>query len=203
MTSQFAQFVPVAKAIGDLLSPCAEVVIHDIKQNKIVFIFNNFSKRKVGDNSLLDETINWQLEDQTTGIYEKLNWNGKKLKSITAVLKNQNDQIFGLMCINLDVSHLEQAKNFIEVFLKPSAIIPQPDTLFTHDWQERINQYVHHYLRERNLSLPNLNKQEKQSLVLHLQEKGAFEGKNAANFVANVLNLSRATIYNYLSKKEN
>jgi predicted transcriptional regulator YheO len=46
-----------------------------------------------------------------------------------------------------------------------------------------------------------LNKEKKKALVVALHREGAFTAKNAANYVADVLDLSRATIYNYL--KEN
>jgi len=34
-----------------------------------------------------------------------------------------------------------------------------------------------------------------------LKKEGAFETKNAASYVADVLQISRATVYNYLKEK--
>jgi predicted transcriptional regulator YheO len=49
-----SRFNPVADAIAKLLHPFAEVVIHDLKKDTIVYIANPYSGRKVGDPSLLD-----------------------------------------------------------------------------------------------------------------------------------------------------
>ena len=43
-----------------------------------------------------------------------------------------------------------------------------------------------------------LSKDKKQELIKALYREGAFKAKNAATYVADVLHLSRATIYNYL-----
>lgn len=64
--------------ISRLLSPYAEVVIHDIIENKIAAIYHPFSKRRVGDPSLLiQEDIN--LLNDCIGPYEKKNGMVRKL----------------------------------------------------------------------------------------------------------------------------
>lgn len=40
----------------------------------------------------------------------------------------------------------------------------------------------------------------KKELIDHLYKIGAFTGKNAAKYIAQVIKVSRATVYNYLSK---
>src|ERR1700677_4483769 len=103
MQKTIKRFLPTAEAIQRLLDPYAEVVIHDIKRNKIAAIFHPFSKRRVGNPSLLTPEEMSGLED-CIGPYEKLNWNGNKLKSISSVIRDETDQIVGLLCINLDIS---------------------------------------------------------------------------------------------------
>ena len=51
MKSELKQAVAMAEAFARLLHPFAEVVIHDLKKDQIVAIYNPFSKRKVGDSS--------------------------------------------------------------------------------------------------------------------------------------------------------
>ncbi|WP_371923148.1 helix-turn-helix domain-containing protein [Legionella sp. 27cVA30] len=48
------------------------------------------------------------------------------------------------------------------------------------------------------LTFDTLNRKEKKALVIHLHRVGAFSGKNSAQYIAEILNVSRATIYNYL-----
>ena len=152
-----------AEAIQRLLHPYAEVVVHDLQLDQIVAIYHPFSKRRVGDASLFSAEEKKQfIVEKCIGPYEKTNWDGKKLKSISSIIHDENDKAVGML------------------------------------W---INQYVHSYLQEHGLTLEYLSRPEKKSLIFHLQEVGAFTGKNAAQYVAQVLKISRATVYNYLAEK--
>ena len=95
---------------------------------------------------------------------------------------------------------VENAKAALDLFLSPSKLIPQPDSLFRDDWQERINTFLHAWLRERQLSLNLLTRDHKRELVLALHAEGAFKGKSASNYVANVLGMGRATVYKHLKE---
>jgi predicted transcriptional regulator YheO len=50
------------------------------------------------------------------------------------------------------------------------------------------------------LSLNLLTRDHKRELVLALHAEGAFKGKSASNYVANVLNMGRATVYKHLKE---
>jgi predicted transcriptional regulator YheO len=79
--------------------------------------------------------------------------------------------------------------------------VEKPAILFKDDWRERVNIYVTDYLKKEGLTLQTLDKEQKQELVHALYRVGAFESKNAANYIADVLQISRATLYNYLKTK--
>ena len=80
--------------------------------------------------------------------------------------------------------------------IKPAT--ERPDFLFKNDWREKINIYVSTYLKQHALRLESLDKAEKRKLLLALHNEGAFNTKNAASYIADVLQISRATVYNYL-----
>lgn len=90
MKPEISIFLNVAKAISKLLHPFAEVVIHDLEKDQVIAIFNPLSKREVGDLSYLDR-IDFDRKGKMPDIigpYEKLNFDGRKLKSISIVIKN-------------------------------------------------------------------------------------------------------------------
>ena len=198
--SPFQSFIPVAEAIAGLLHPHGEVVIHDLKTETIMAIFSSFSKRKTGDESLLEEGHDFDQGPNVLGPYPKINWDGRKLKSITAVLRDEKGRAAGLVCINLDISVFDQFQNLAKAFLNTAELTEQPASLFEDDWREKINTYVDHYLRGKSKTLSGLLNAERKDLVLLLHKEGAFKGKNAAAYVGNILDLSRATVYNYLNK---
>jgi len=85
------QYLNIAKALEQLFYPQLEVVIHDIKQKKVVYIGNNFSNRELGDDSVLDD-ISFEKSKKIIGPYEKINYDGKILKSISIVLEEKNEK---------------------------------------------------------------------------------------------------------------
>src|SRR5476649_1349485 len=123
-------FLPTAEAIQRLLHPHAEVVVHDIKQNKIAAIYHPFSKRRVGDASLFTGHEEMATLEDCIGPYEKINWNGKKLKSVSSVIRDNNKIDVGMLCINLDVSMFEKFNKLISEFINLDQLIPQPTPLF-------------------------------------------------------------------------
>jgi len=201
MKTALKKHFATAEAIARLLHPYAEVLIHNVKQNKIAVIYNNFSKRKAGNGSLLDNEEILTQPIEVWGPYEKINWDGKRLKSITSAIRDDDGKLIGLLCINLDLSVLEKYQLLIESFIGSIKTSKQPEVLFKDDWRERVNQSIHHYLKKHQLNLNTLTAAQKQQIIHHLYAQGAFDGKNTANYIAQVLGISRATVYNYLQKK--
>lgn len=194
-----SRYQSIADAIATLFYPYAEVVLHDLATQSVAYIANNFSKRELGDDSGLEELEN--TPDATViGPYEKLNWDGRKLRSISVVLRDDAGAALGMMCVNLDISVFEGARAALDLFLSSSKLVAQPALLFEDDWQERINRFIHGWLQQRQLSLSILSREHKRELVQALLREGAFRGKNAADYVANVLGMGRATVFKHLKE---
>lgn len=188
----------IADCIATLLFPHAEVIVHDLHSQTVVHIANNFSKRQLGDDSALDELPGDFDEVSSLGPYEKFNWNGQKIRSITSVLRDDDGHAEALLCINLNFSVLDQARDALNAFFQVSRLLPQPEALFRDDWQERINTFLRAWLAERQLALATLGMKDKRVLIEALYAEGAFDGRNAADYVANVLNMGRATVYKWV-----
>jgi predicted transcriptional regulator YheO len=155
----------IADSIATLLFPHAEVVLHDLQTQRVVHIANNLSRRQIGDDSALDELPSDAQSSQSIGPYEKLNWDGQRLRSITSILRDAQGQAVMALCINLNFSVLEQARDALNLFFQSSRIMPQPEALFRDDWQERINTFLHAWLHKNHLGLNSLRREEKRQLV--------------------------------------
>ncbi|CNH60257.1 helix-turn-helix transcriptional regulator [Yersinia pekkanenii] len=192
-----SRYQPIADAIATLFSPHAEVAIHDLASQTLVYIANNYSQRELGENANLSD-LQFDQHSQVIGPYQKRNWDGRQLRSISSVLRDDGGQPIGLLCINLDITVFESAKAALDMFLSGQQLQPQPDVLFQDDWQERINTYIHHWLQQQQLTLTSLNNVSRRILIEALYQQGAFNGKNAAGYVAKILSIGRATVYNHL-----
>lgn len=197
MIDPFAPHRPVAQAIAALLHPHAEVVIHDLKADRIVDIWNAFSHRRAGDDSLLGEDIELHLDRDVFGPYDKAGPDGARLKSITAALRDAAGRRIGLLCINVDVSQFDQAAKLLAAFT--SAEQPRPEAMFRQDWREQINLMIRAFLERRRKALKALDRAERIALIAELDAAGLFEARNAAPHVASAMAISRATVYALLN----
>ena len=184
-------------AIATLFFPYVEVIIHDLGVQSVIYITNNISKRELGDASALDN-IEFSRDESVFGPFEKLNWDGRRIRSVSIILRDDDGQPIGVICLNFNISVFDQARDALDMLIKGIQTIPQPAKLFQDDWQERINTFMHHWLQSNSLSLSTLNREHKRSLVHALYEEGAFNGKSSANYVANVLDMGRATVFKHL-----
>jgi len=183
-------YTPLCDALVLLLQPLVEVVIHDLKSGAICYINGGISKRGVGDPSLLDPEI---LEtDLDKIVYPKLNFDGRLVKSISVPLGDRF-----LVCMNCDVSIFETMQQWSAGFL---ASTPKPKSLFQNDWQEKLHIEIHGFLKGKNWSFETLTRPQKKLLVQHLFRLNVFGEKNAADYVADVLGMGRATIFKYLKE---
>lgn len=191
------QHAATAAAISTLLYPHAEVVLHDLETGLIAGIWNAFSGRKPGGESLVGNEIEDIGQGGVYGPYEKTGEDGRRLKSVTAVLKDDFGQALGLLCINMDVSHFDAAARLLAAFTGAAA--PRPPSLFAGDWREEINMALHDWLRSRGLALTALKKGDRVALVALLDQRGLFQTRNAVDHLASLIGTSRASIYNYLA----
>ncbi len=193
----FDAHIIFAQSFVRLLVPLAEVVIHDIATNSICFIEGCLSNRKVGDPSFLDVDLK-QLEQQIDQVvYPKVNFDGKLIKSVSLPIKD-GDYIIAIMCLNVDVSVFSQMQQLAQAFLLPSA--KQPETLFKNDWQEKVHQSLYQWLNEHHLQIESLTNVQKKRVVQEMYTQGAFHEKKAADYIASILRMSRASVFNYLKE---
>ncbi len=196
-TTHLTAFHGVCDAIALLLQPQAEVVLHDLATESVAYIANPFSRRDIGEPSLLHE-IDFRPEVRLIGPYEKINFDGRRLKSVSAVLRDVGGRAIGVLCINLDVTQLQSAIDLLALLTRVPPNEGQPAVLFKEDWHERINQYIHRWTGLHGTAIADMSRDQKRQLVLELASDGAFEGKHAAAYISRVLQMGRATVYNYL-----
>jgi D-arginine utilization repressor len=200
LAPELAGYAPVCDAIALLFQPYAEVVLHDLSTETVVYLSNPFSKRELGEPSLLHE-IDFKPSDIIIGPYEKVNWDGRRIKSVSAVLR-AHGKALGILCINVDVSHFHAVMQTLTALVAVPHSPEKPASLFKEDWHERINEYIQSWTRERGLTIAEMSRPQRQQLVTDLAGDGAFGGRNAAAYISRVLGLGRATVYNYLRKDQ-
>ncbi|CAM5563135.1 helix-turn-helix transcriptional regulator [Streptomyces avidinii] len=192
-------WAPVAQAVALLLGPYAEVVLHDPDTDRVLGIWNPMTSRGVGDPSLLGELDDLEPSAQDVfGPYEKLLVDGRRLTSVSAVLRDPQGRPSAVLCINLDRTPLEQAAAVLSAFGAPT--VQRPEPLFEQDWSERIQHIIGSYVRETGRPVERMTRQDRLAVLGRLEEARVFAVRRAAPVVAGALRVSRSTVYGLLAE---
>jgi predicted transcriptional regulator YheO len=192
------RLAPVCEAIARLLSPHAEVVLHDPATDSVLAVWNPLSRRTVGDPSLLGE-----LDELTPvgadvyGPYPKSLPDGRRLSSVSAVIRDGEGRPEAVLCVNVDRSAFDAAARILAAFAAPAT--EQPAALFARDWTEQLNETVANFVRDRGTTLDGLSKSDRQELVARLDEAGVFDQRRAVPTVARAIGVSRSAVYQLLA----
>ncbi|MDH6233122.1 putative transcriptional regulator YheO [Mesorhizobium soli] len=198
MPHALESYVAIADALALLLKPHAEVVLHDLERGTIFHMSGGLSLRQPGDPSLTEIEDVVSSNRRIFGPYAKTNFDGRKMRSVSAAISDRSGFPIGLFCINLDVSVFEAMRTLSRDFLCFADTEAKPSVLFETDWQEEVNDIVGQFLSDHRLSLNSMTAEHRASLAALLDARGLFEIRNAVPYIARVLNLSRATLYKTL-----
>lgn len=225
------QIVENYKQIAEFLHHCfldnCEIVIHDFTDinNSIVAIYNGeISSRGVGapvTDFALEIIKNKRYKEQNyIANYTTVTNKGKKLRSATFFIKNEEDELLGLLCINIDVSLYEETAKVLSRLIK-GPTTQQLTSLDEEEEQEMaygiqvkegietfsasVDEMVDTVIYKATTGMPveRLHSDEKMELVRILNEKGIFMLKGGVATAAKALAISEATVYRYLSKLKN
>lgn len=187
-----------ADGIAALLFPDLEAVVHDVRSGLIVHIANGFSRRKVGDASLICDLPELDKGLDVIGPYEKTGPNNQMLRSISIAARSEDGEIVALLCLNFDVTALSQVQKLLSGFvagMKPQA---RPDALFSADWREKLNDIVAAICTEKSVRRSDFGRTEIMLALVEARANGLFDIRNFVDYFAEYFDISRATVYNYL-----
>jgi predicted transcriptional regulator YheO len=195
----FRPYFAIGEAIATLFHPLVEVVLHDLRSGRIVRIWNCRTDRQAGDLSHLHRPQDQFSETQAIlGPYEKaLPFQGRT-KSITAGLRDVDNELIGFLCINLDVTLIDQATTMLTSFA--AAQMKRPEPIYRNDLQLHISYLVRDYSIEVNKPIDHLNKEQRVELVATVDRAGLFQARKSVELLAKAMHISRASVYNLLAE---
>jgi predicted transcriptional regulator YheO len=188
----------LASAVGDH----CEIVLHDFSDpgHSIVAIANgHITGRSVGDTlDVLGLQLLKKPPDGDLLNYRTISKDGKTLRSSSIFLRDEQGEIFGSLCINFDISAAMAGQDFLRSVIKFEAT--EVEERFEHSVDEVLDRLMHTAIASTGKTAAELNREEKIAVVEQLESKGAFLIRYSVNRVAEMLGMSKYTIYNYLDK---
>jgi predicted transcriptional regulator YheO len=179
-----------------------EVVLHDLRdpRHAIRAIENNLSGREVGDS--VTELGLARIEDpgypSVIQNYPNKFPDGRPAKSTSIGIKNSAGEYIAALCLNLDVSVLSPMTLALSNLVATDTEHREQalETLRDRNARE-LRQAVEELAAERAAPPRSLSRQDKKALVRQLHQDGYFDSRDAAQTIADLLGVSRATVYNY------
>ncbi|MFF7969839.1 PAS domain-containing protein [Streptomyces sp. NPDC007905] len=192
----------IAVALGRMFPGLCEVVLHDLRdpRHAIRVIENNLSGRGVGD-SATELGLARIADPQYPSViqnYPNRFPDGRPAKSTSIGIKGSSGQYIAALCLNLDVSVLSPVTLALSnLVATDTEHRDQPlETLRDRNARE-LRQAVEALAAERGGTPRSLSRETKKALVRQLHEDGYFDSRDAAQTIADLLGVSRATVYNY------
>jgi predicted transcriptional regulator YheO len=202
--------VAVARAIARTAGPRCEVVLHDYHEwrrsgSTIVWIENgHVTGRRVGG-----PTTNLGLEAMRSGDpspdrfdYRTRTRDGRVLRSSSIYFRNRAGELIGSLCVNLDISSYLEARSALDriVGAGSEGTETEVNETFADDIGEVLDALIQAAIARTGRTAGSLTRDDKVEIVRHLDEKGAFLVKRAAERIARALGISRVTAYAYLEE---
>jgi predicted transcriptional regulator YheO len=199
----FASLRPAMAAIVELLGPGCEVVLHDMADPdaSIVAIEGNVTGRCVGA-PLTDSGLASLRSPESGRVYSYVTAGegGRVIKSSSVFLSDDAGVIFGGLCINLDITPYLTFDRHLQTLLKPTE--EGPAQTFGSQVGEVLDSMVGDAMAEAGIPISLMQRAERLKHNRALDEKGAFVLKKAVPLVAELLGVSRHTIYSDLAEVE-
>jgi len=198
------RYIPIVKGIAGTFGHNCEVVLHDFSdlKNSIVIIENGKITGRNKNSSMMDHSIQQVKAGNTqrdTINYSGKGTDGRTIKSTTMFIRDDNEIVIGCLCINYDVTEFAIAKRAISEMLD----FGQDDEKI-EEGSKKINDVLKEVVQSKiddiGKPIAYLNKDEKVAIVHELDGQGVFLIKGAIDYVADILCVSRYTIYNYLDE---
>jgi len=209
-----ASFIPVIKGIAKTFGKDCEVLLHDASnlESSIVMIENgHVTGRKVGS-PMTDLGLYFLKSDlfkdtEFIANYQTESKNGKKLKSTSIFIRDDKKKIIGFLCINYALDHLSEFRKKIDDFCAVNREVDknvfnneEKEEIFTDNLDDLLERVFIKAREKVGKSIEKMQKDDKLEVVRYLQKKGVFLVKGNIDKIARKLNVSRYTVYNYLSE---
>lgn len=225
MNKYLKPYIPLVHFLGIALGPLVEIVLHDISlpNTSIIAIANNhISGRKVGGPStdlilrMLNDLKSNKNKTNFVANYSSQTKNNIKCKSSSYFIRDNENNLIGCLCININIGSVIEAQNILNLLINP---VTQPNILPSEalnsssqtDEDKQIFENLHESISDTintiidsstsyNIDLSKLSVTERIKLVGQLNEKGLFHLKGSVPAIAAKFKVSEPTIYRYLSK---
>ena len=203
MNSVLKNYFAVADIVAGTFGSRCEVVVHDLEQpdKSVIYVANgHVTGRKEGqtfDHLIKNVLLNDKFKDDSVINYLFETADGKRIRSSSSLIRDNDNNVVGMLCINYDITEHELIKKHLDAFLGVSTqerVVEEPD----RNVIEIIDGLILKIIGDSNVK--ELSRKRLIELVKFMDDKGIFLVKGAIDKVAELMGVSKVTIYSYLDE---
>ena len=196
-------YFAVADIIAGTFGNECEVVVHDLEQpdKSVIYVANgHVTGRKTGqtfDHLVKYVLLSEQFKDDRVINYMFETTDGKRIRSSSSLIRDNDNNVVGMLCINYDITGYELMKKRLDAFLGVAVeekVVEEPDRNVIEIIDSLILKII------GNSDVKELSRKRLIELVKFMDDKGIFLVKGAIDKVAELMGVSKVTIYSYLDE---
>lgn len=206
-----AAYRPAMRAMAAAGGPGCEVVLHDLSaddpdlDHTIIAIENgHVTGRAVGgpSTSLGASVIHNQGADHDAYGYRGFTSDGRQLRCSSIYLRNRGGKIIAALCMNVDVSALQQARALLDGLMPQASAdsSDEPSEFFGQDLVAVMDAMVSDAIHAVGKPVSQMSRNDRVAVVRKLDGKGALQMRKGMEHIASRLGISRVTAYSYLDE---
>ena len=209
MNKILESYFKAADMIQQTFGSTCEVAVHDLTnpRNSVVYVANGtVTGRTVGqsfDHLIKQVLLNKKFSNDMAANYV-FTIGDKRIKSSSVLIRDENESVIGMLCVNIDLTPYEKQYGFLGEFLQDTDKPTVPEQQSAEEVKEItsiVDDLIDHIIGDNDISA--LKKQDNLEIIDFMDRKGIFLVKGAVDKIADRLNVSRVTIYNYLDEVRN
>lgn len=201
---------PVMRALATAAGSSVEVVLHnldgaDVDLGHTIMAIENghVTGREVGGPSTslgLDVMRDRQRNHDAFG-YAGFTSDGRELRCSSMYFHNADGDIIASLCINVDLSPLQQARSVLDALLPAAPAPPDaPREYIGADLVSMMDSMITETLRESGHPVTQMSRDDKIAVLQRLDQRGVTQMRKSVETIAKRLGISRVTAYAYLEE---
>ena len=184
-----------------------EVAVHDLRNptHSLVHLANgHVTGRSLGSpirDLILTVIPSLEEGENVLGGYETVLESGARLKSTTAIIRDDDGSPVVAFCINYDTTRLQTTASALQEFVSATQSARNIELqASSDDAADVLETLVGNVIREFGVSGTRLSRAERLHVVEFLEVKGAFRIKGSVALVSRRLGVSEPTVYRYIAR---
>ena len=205
MNKELEKYFGIADMIQETNGGTCEVIVYDLTKPESIAVHvanGTVTGQKAGKSSdyFVKQVLSRNLEnDHVSNCFFKTA-DEKAVKSSSALIRDQDGEVIGMICINIDITMLQGVNtmlmNYLNLKTESSAATGEPDA--PQNVMSVIDKLIVSVIGTADTR--GLSRAKCVELVHSMDEKGIFLVKGAMDKVAELMGVSRVTIYSYLDE---